>query len=288
MAKIKVFTDSAADIPKHLLDELDISVIPLKVHIDGVTYIDGVTLDKEDFYDKLKASKQLPSTSQPSPLDFAEAFRKAAEEGAEEIISINLSSAMSGTYQSAVLAISMLEDIDVKVTVIDSKAATYVYGMIVVAVARAAKAGKSMEECVQIAERYIREQKVFFMVDTLEYLQKGGRIAKASALVGTLLNITPILSLNDEGEVYGLDKVRGKNKAFNRVFELMSKRFPLGSSVSIGILHGNNIEAANKWKEKVLSMYDVKECVTTPLGPIIGTHAGPGTVACVLVPVDDE
>lgn len=288
MANVKIFTDSASDIPKDLLQELNISVVPLKVHIDGESYIDGVTLHTEEFYDKLRASHQLPTTSQPSPLDFAEAFREAAQEGAKEILCINLSSAMSGTYQSAVLAKSMLEEEDIHVTVLDSKSATYGLGMVVVAAARAAKEGKSLAECVEIAEHYIKNQKVFFMVDTLEYLQKGGRIAKASAMVGTLLNITPILSLNEAGEVCGIDKVRGKNKAFNRVFELMQAALPPGSSISLGVLHADTPESAQKWLEKTQSLYDVKESVVTQIGPIIGTHAGPGTVACVLVPLDES
>lgn len=286
MAKVKVFTDSAGDIPKELAEELDITVIPIKLHMDGQTYIDGVTLKAEEFYKRLPEATTFPTTSQPSPLDFSDAYKKAFEEDKDsEILSIHLSSALSGTYQSSVLAKSMLAEENITVTVMDSKSATYGLGIVVVAAAKAAKEGKSLSECMEIAQYYIDHQQVIFTVDTLEYIQKGGRIGKAAALVGTLLNITPLLSLDKQGEVANIDKVRGKGKVLSRVVELMQQRIPQGP-VSIGILHGNNEEGAKRWQEKLSEVYDVKECVVTCLGPSIGTHAGPGALAAVVVPLD--
>lgn len=285
MAKIKVFTDSAADIPKQLADELDITVIPIKLHMDGETYIDGVTLKAEDFYNRLPDASDFPTTSQPSPMDFCDAYRKVLEQDTDvEVLSIHLSSALSGTYQSAVLAKSMLEEDGLDVTIMDSQSATYGLGMVVVAAARAAKEGKSLNECIKVAQYYIDHQKIIFTVDTLEYIQKGGRIGKAAALVGTLLNIIPILSLNEQGEVISVDKVRGKGKVLQRVIELMQQNVAVGP-VSVGVLHGNNEPGANRWLDKLKELYDVKECVITCLGPSIGTHAGPGAIAAVLVPL---
>jgi fatty acid kinase fatty acid binding subunit len=285
VSKVKIFTDSSADIPKELAKELEISIIPMKLHIDGETYLEGVTLTADTFYEKLRVAKHVPTTSQPSPNDFCEAYRKSVTESENsEILSIHLSSALSGTYQSAVLAKSMLEDEQISITVLDSKTATYALGMIVVAVARAAKEGKSLAECIDIAQYYMKNQRVFFVLDTLEYLQKGGRVGKASAMLGSLLNITPILSLNKQGEVHGVDKVRGKSRAVDRVFELVQQELPPGP-VSVGILHGDNEEGAKKWLDRIQSIYDVKECVVTLAGPAIGTHAGPGLIACVLAPL---
>lgn len=283
MSKVRVFTDSAADIPKELVAELDITVIPIKLHMDGQTYIDGVTLKAEEFYKRLPDASAFPTTSQPSPMDFSEAYRSALGEDVE-ILSIHLSSALSGTYQSAVLAKSMLEEENLHVTIMDSRSATYGLGMTVVAAARAAKEGKSLEECMRVAQYYIDNQKIVFTVDTLEYIQKGGRIGKAAALVGTLLNITPVLSLDEQGEVASIDKVRGKGKVLGRVMELLQQKVPPGP-VSIGILHGNNEEGAKRWQEKLIEIYEVKECVISCLGPSIGTHAGPGAVAAVVVPL---
>lgn len=284
MARVKVFTDSAADIPKELAEELDITVIPIKLHMDGETFIDGVTLHADEFYKRLPFASAFPTTSQPSPIDFSEAYEKAfGQEEDIEIFSIHLSSALSGTYQSAVLAKSMLEEEKSPITIMDSRSGTYGLGMVVVAAARAAKEGKSLSQCIEIAQYYIENQTLIFTVDTLEYIQKGGRIGKAAALVGTLLNITPILSL-ENGEVSNIDRVRGKSKVLQRVFELMQEKVPPGP-VSVGILHGNNEVGANKWLEKTKEIYDVKECVISSLGPSIGAHAGPGALAAVLVPL---
>lgn len=212
MAKVQVITDSTADIPKDLVKELGISVVPLKVHLASESYLDGVNISSSEFYSRLKEIDQMPTTSQPSPSDFVEAYREAMENGSTEILSIHLSSAFSGTYQSATLAKSMVEG-EINVTVLDSKTASYAIGTIVVAAAQAAQEGKSMDECVAVARRVMESKEVYFLVDTLDYLQKGGRIGKASAVVGSLLNIKPILSINNDGEVYAVEKVRGKNKA---------------------------------------------------------------------------
>lgn len=289
MANVRVFTDSTADIPKELAEKNNISVVPLKVFINGQSYLDGVTLDSTRFYQLLSESTDLPVTSQPSPMDFADAFKKAIREGATEIISLQLSSALSGTYQSAMLAKSMLEDQypNVTISVIDSKTATYCLGMMVVTVARAAAAGKSLAELEQIAQEVRDTQLLVAIVDTLEYLQKGGRIGKASAFLGSILNIKPIISVNVEGEVFGTDKSRGTNKAITRIFELMEEKAPLGSAVSIAIVHSQRVEQAEEWLEKLKTLYDVREGVVVELGPVVGTHAGPGALGCVIMPLSE-
>lgn len=282
MAKVQVITDSTADIPQHLIEELGITVVPLKVHLSGESYLDGVTITPSEFYSRLKEAEEIPTTSQPSPIDFVEAYREAAQDGNVDIISIHLSSAFSGTYQSALLAQSMVED-EFKVTVIDSKKASYSIGIIVVEVARAAKEGKSLDECVAIANRLIEREQVFFLVDTLDYLQKGGRIGKASAVVGSLLNIKPILSINPEGEVFAVDKVRGKNKATSRIFDMLKEHFPEGVA-SAGMMYADNREEAEKWAERLRETFDLDHVEFTEIGPVIGAHVGPGTIAVVCTP----
>lgn len=290
MARVRVFTDSTADIPKELQQELDIRVIPLKVHLADTSYLDGITLTSNEFYQRLTEEEKLPTTSQPSPLDFSEAFQKEMEEGAEGILSIHLSSALSGTYQSAVLAKGMLEEnTNSKVLVIDSKSASYGIGVAVVAAARAAQAGKSLEECKEIAQYYIDNQKIYFLVDSLEYLKRGGRIGKAAAVVGSLLNIKPILSISKDGEIYAEEKVRGKNKAFARIVELTKENIPAGP-LSVTIIHADAEDEANRWMQVIedLPEYQVKEKVITSIGPVVGTHVGPETVAYIFVPLKDE
>lgn len=283
MGRVKVITDSTADIPAELVQELDIKVVPLKVHMGGTSYLDGVTIQPGEFYRKLSESSDLPTTSQPSPIDFVEVYREAAKEGDTDILSIHLSAALSGTYQSALLAKSMVES-EFKVTVLDSKKASYAIGMIVVAVARAAKAGKSIDECVALANRMIEQEQVLFLVDTLDYLHKGGRIGKASALVGSLLNIKPILTLNEQGEVDPIDKVRGASKAEARVFELLREKVAAGGPVTAAVVHAERREKAEEWGAKLREQYEVKELTITDVGPVIGTHTGPGTLGVILCP----
>ncbi|PTM59119.1 DegV family protein [Desmospora activa] len=285
MTKVQVITDSTADIPRHLVEELNISIVPLKVHLEGKSYLDGVDIQPQEFYEKLKAATELATTSQPSPIDFVEEYREAAKDGDTDIISIHLSSALSGTYQSALLAQSMVED-EFKVTVIDSKEASYAIGIMVVEVAKAAKEGKSLDECVAIANEIRENIQLYFLVDTLEYLQKGGRIGKASSVVGSLLNIKPILSVSDEGEVTPVDKVRGKNKATARIFETLQEKAPNGARLG-AVMYTDNQEEGERWAEKIKKTFGLDEVVLTGIGAVIGTHVGPGAIAVVLVPNRD-
>ncbi|PTX61236.1 DegV family protein with EDD domain [Melghirimyces profundicolus] len=282
MAKVQVITDSTADISKDLIEELGISIVPLKVHLGGESYLDGITISPSEFYSRLKETDELATTSQPSPVDFVEAYREAAKDGDTDILSIHLSSALSGTYQSALLAQSMVED-EFKVTVIDSKKASYAIGMIVVEVAKAAKEGKSLDECVEITHRIIDQEQIYFLVDTLEYLQKGGRIGKASAMVGSLLNIKPILTLNAEGEVSPVEKVRGKSKATDRIFELLKEKMKNGVDKA-AVVYTDNRKEAESWAKRLKEMFDMEDVELTEFGPVIGAHTGPGTLAVVALP----
>ena len=287
MGNVKIITDSTADIPGSLAKELDITVIPINVHLDGESYQDGVNITPEEFYLKMSRTDQLPTTSQPSPLDIVSAFKRAIFDGAKEIISFHISSRMSGTYQSALLAKSMVEEEypDVKIEVIDTKTVTYCLGLIVVLVARAAKEGKSFSELVSLATKIRQEERLLALVDTLEYLQKGGRIGKAAALVGTLLNIKPIITINDDGEVAAVDKARGNKKAVQKVFDGLKKEAS-DSPVALAVIHAAKKEQAEKWMEKAQDLFHIQEGFIVDIGPAVGTHAGPGTIGCIVVPLD--
>lgn len=212
MGKIRIVTDSTADIPADVRQQLDIEVVPLKVHFDSEAFLDGVTITSEQFIDKLVSSASLPTTSQPSPVEFLDVYSRLGAEPDTHIISIHLSSALSGTYQSAVLAKSMYEGA-AEITVVDSKSACYGIGLLAAAAARAAQEGRTAEEIERLVQTLRSDTRIYFLVDTLQYLQKGGRIGKAAAVVGSLLNIKPILSIDDDGQVNSVDKVRGQKKA---------------------------------------------------------------------------
>jgi DegV family protein with EDD domain len=283
MSTVKVVTDSTADIPADLAEHLDITVVPLNVHFGSEQYLDGVDIQADEFYDKLQSSNELPTTSQPSPATFVDTYKSLSSSTEEEvdIISIHLSAALSGTYQSASLAQNMVED-DANVHVLDSKKASYATGMIAVAVAEAARAGKSMDECLRLAKHCIENCVVYFLVDSLHYLQKGGRIGKASAVLGSVLNIKPILSLDEQGEVYAADRVRGNKKALQRIIHHL-RDFADQNPVRMGISHAQAPEEAVRVQKQLQEHFSVQDTVLTTIGPVIGTHVGPQTLAIMMV-----
>ncbi|GIP32963.1 DegV family protein [Paenibacillus sp. J2TS4] len=285
MSKVRIVTDSTADIPVEDRERLGIEMVPLKVHFGNETYIDAVTIQSQRFYELLAESSALPTTSQPSPVDFLDMYKKIlAEEPDAQIISVHLSAAMSGTYQSAVLAKSLLEE-QADITIIDSKSASYGFGLLVVAAAEAAQAGKTKEECLELIHHNRENTGLFFLVDTLEFLQKGGRIGKAAAFLGSLLNIKPILSIDDEGEVTSIEKARGQKKAMARIVELLKEGGYADKEVKVIIAHAHSVPAAEELSSLIKSHFQVKHLSYTSIGPVIGTHTGPGTVAVFMLPV---
>jgi DegV family protein with EDD domain len=277
MAKVKIITDSTADIPKSIAEELDITVVPLKVLFGEDTYEDGIDITANEFYEKLASNTIMPTTSQPTPYQFEEVYQEVAREEATQIISIHLSAKLSGTFQSAFIARDMLKD-QIDVTVVDSKRASYAIGIIVVEIAKLAKAGATKEQCLERLNELLNTSAIYFMVDTLEFLQKNGRIGKASALFGSLLKIKPILSLTKEGEVFPYDKVRGQKKAIAKVYEFLERDF--GSQpIHVGISHANTLENASEIMTEMKSRFNISSEMITDIGPVIGAHVGPGTIA---------
>lgn len=277
MAKVKIITDSTADIPTSIVEELDITVVPLKVLFGEETFEDGVDITATQFYKKLATEQIIPTTSQPTPYQFEEVYKEAAREEETQIISIHLSAKLSGTYQSAFIARDMVKD-QIDVTVVDSKRASYAIGIIVVEVARLAKAGASKEQCLAKLDELLSTSVIYFMVDTLEFLQKNGRIGKASALFGSLLKIKPILSLNNDGEVFPYDKVRGQKKALAKVYEFFDKDFGT-QPIHVGISHANAMDVASEIMLEMKSRFNVNSDIITEIGPVIGAHVGPGAIA---------
>ncbi|WP_128894299.1 DegV family protein [Longirhabdus pacifica] len=282
MSKIRIVTDSTADIPQEVREQLKVEMVPLKVHFAEETFVDAVTIQSEQFYEKLKQAKDLPTTSQPSPNDFLETYNKIlAEDDETEIISIHLSAAMSGTIHSAKLAQSMLDQPE-RVKIFDGRSASYGTGFLVIAAVNAAKQGLSSSEIIPLIEEIREEMQLYFFVDTLEYLQKGGRIGKAAALFGTLLNIKPILSIDDEGEVTSVDKIRGQKKAVAKVVQNYKDHF--GDEPVIAVFAHGDTDLSHFVMDKIHTELNVKHTRETTVGPVIGTHAGPGTIGMFLYP----
>lgn len=284
MSKISIVTDSTSDIPQELMQKLNIYMVPLKVHFGEESYLDRKEMTAERFYKKLAHSPSFPTTSQPSPNDFLNVYKKILnQDPTQSIISIHLSSALSGTYQSAIVAKSMLGE-EADITVVDSKSASYGIGMLAVAAATAARNGKDKETCLEILEKLKTQRKLYFYVDTLEFLQRGGRIGKAAALLGSLLQIKPILSIDQEGEVYAVDKVRGSKKAKMRILELFRQQFE-GKDVHVVIAHTICPDEAEQWEERLKQEFQVKDVLMTEIGSVIGAHTGFGAVGIFMYPV---
>jgi DegV family protein with EDD domain len=276
---IRLVTDSTADIPKDQAAADGIIVVPLTVFFGEEAYLDGIDLDNEGFYKKLQESKDLPRTSQPSPSAFQEAYKKLIDEGADAIISVHLSSKLSGTYQSACTARDTLPDSvrKIPIEIIDSKNISIAMSRSVMRAAQEAKEGLSLEEIKAHIFDELSRTRILCVLDTLEYVKRGGRIGGARAFLGNMLSVKPIIALKD-GEVIPIEQPRTRNKAYARVAELLSEMGPI-EHVSIGESSGGVAEQLAQYVRTVytgdLPMYK--------LGATLGTHTGPGTAAIAVV-----
>ena len=273
MARIAIVTDSTAYLPAELADKYYIHIIPASVIFGDQAFRDRVDLTPKEFYQMLRVAEALPTTTQPSAGDFLELYTALSRE-AEAIVSVHISSELSGTIDSALAAKKELPNLPIYV--IDSRFTSMGLGLITLAAARAVTEGKALPEVVRAVEGLIPKMNVFFVVDTLEYLQKGGRIGGAAALVGSVLKIRPILHISD-GRIDVLEKVRTKSKAVRRMLEIMEERVG-GNPVHAAVIHADTADEAEELREVVASHFDCVELHTVELSPAIGTHVGPGTV----------
>ncbi len=274
MAKIAIITDSTAYLEKKYVKKHNIQVIPLNLHWDGDTFKDGVDITPDEFYDRLKTSSTLPTTSQPTYGDFQVIFKKYASDYDGIIVAL-LSSGISGTVDSALMAQKSFEDIPVEV--IDTKTTSGGLAIVVKAIAAAVDSGKSLDETAALARAIAAQICTYFVVDTLKYLHKGGRIGGASRYFGTALNIKPILYLNEEGKIEALEKVRTKKKAVKRLLELAVEK-AAGEKCYVGIFQAQALKEAEAMRDEIQQMLDCYEVGIYQLSPVIGTHVGPGSL----------
>lgn len=277
MSGVKVVTDSLADIPLEMVKELDITVVPCNVHFGQEVYRDGIDLTSEDFYIKLANSPVLPTTSQPAVGVFKEAYQSVGRE-AKQIVSIHIPAAVSATCNSAHLAAEALPDLEI--AVIDSTQVSMGLGWLVVTAARAARQGKGLDEVVALVKETIPRLRLVAMLDTLEYAQRGGRIGKAMALVGTLLNVKPLVQFLNS-EVLPLENVRTRRRALSRLIEITANLAPLEE---VAVIHTNALDIAQQVRQMLAPLHPTDRIPISEAGPVLGTHAGPGAVgvACLL------
>jgi len=277
MSKVAIVTDSTAYIPEMLLKELDITVVPLNLIWGEESFEDGVDIMPNEFYRRLANSKSFPTTSQPSILSMKNKFEDLVSRGFD-VLGIFISSKLSGTVESALQARELMQKGQDKIAILDSLATTMALGWPVLTAARAAKAGEKLLGCHKLAEKARDQTGVMFVVETLEYLRRGGRIGGAQAMLGTILNIKPLLELQD-GRIESVEKIRTKEKALNRMLDLIEEKISGQTPVRVATVHANVEAEALSLLETAKQRFHPVESLHGPLSPVIGTHAGPGTVA---------
>ncbi len=276
MSKIRIVTDSTADLSQELVERYQIEMVPLTVTINGTSYKDKVDITNDTFYQLMHDSDELPTTSQIPPAVFAEVYQKLADDGAEHIISVHLASDLSGTYQSSVLAAGLVKDA-VTVHNIDSRSATIGMGLIVLSLAKMIEANMAIEEILAHLQKIVEKTEIYFLIDSLDNLHKGGRIGKASHLVGSLLNIKPILCLKD-GVISAYEKVRGNkgNKAQERLIDILQEKIDPKKKVYCVIGYCDNLDVSQHIQERLEDVIDCDEYVYLQIGSVVGTHIGMG------------
>ena len=270
---VKIVTDSTGDLPAEVVQELDITVVPLNVHFGEESFQDGVDLDSDGFFERLTTEASLPTTSQPSVGAFLETYRGLLEAG-HEVVSVHISAKLSGTMNSALQAREQL-DAGPRLTVVDSQQVGLALGIVATAAAQAVKDGASYEETVELTPRVSERVRLFVLLETLEYLQRGGRIGRAQAFLGSLLHIRPILTVL-EGEVHPLERVRARKRGLERLCQLAAECGPLQQ---VGICHSTTPEDALALEEQVRPTLARGRLIQARFGPVLGTHVGPGAIA---------
>lgn len=268
-----VVTDSTAYIPKELREKWNIHMIPLTVIFGTETYQEEVDISAEAFYEKIQ-TRELPTTSQPPIGEFVELFDKLSTDY-DQVISIHLSSGISGTYQGAITAGEMVEGI--QVFAFDSEISCMVQGFYALEAAEMAEQGKSGEEIIARLEEVKRLVRAYFMVDDLSHLQRGGRLSGAQALIGSILQVKPLLHFEDK-KIVPFEKVRTRKKALNRVVELLAEDAATGGEYRAAIIHANREVEALEWKKELESQFPNVEFMLSYFGPVIGTHLGEGSM----------
>ncbi len=274
---VKIVTDSLSDVTSDIARGLGITVVPLTVIFGRETFLDRVTMTTDEFYYRLTHDTVWPTTTQPTPSAFADVYNKLAEE-TDEILVITLSNKLSGTYQSALLARSLVKK-KCRVEVIDSQTVAMGLGLLVIAVAKAAQAGANLEELVDLVRGAMLRSHIVMYFDTLKYLAKGGRIGKAQSLLGSLLSIKPILTVK-EGEIAPLTRVRSLAAGMDYLYNFIAG-FP--NIEELAVEHTTTPEEADKLVERLGSVFPKERIYRSTVSPAAGVHGGPGAMAVTVL-----
>jgi DegV family protein with EDD domain len=268
---VRIVTDSTSDFPPHEAQELGIAVVPLSVIFGNDVYKEDIDITPELFYEKLQHAKELPTTSAPSVGDFLDVYREVLKT-TNEIVSIHLSAKLSATYDAACQAAAQLADEGARIEVIDSQSVSMGMIFLAAAAAKAAAQGASIEEIKKLVDGMSPRLHIYVVLDTLEYVRRGGRIGRARAFLGTVMRVKPILSIQG-GEVHPEERVRTRAHAMDRIFQ-MATSYP--TIEEIGVAYSTNAEEAEAMKGRLEAELSGVRVQMARLGPVIGVHGGPG------------
>jgi DegV family protein with EDD domain len=276
---MKIITDSTADLPRELALKYDIEIVPLTIHLGDKSWKDYYDVEPDEYYEILNRTSAFPTTSQPTPQDFVNAYSPFVEKG-ESILSIHLSSRLSGTFQSALLARSKFPE--ARIEVVDSLQASFALSMIILICAKKANQGASLEDIADIARQIGSQIETYFSVDSLDYLHRGGRIGKAQAFLGTLMKIKPLLKLV-KGEVQPVEKIRTRDRLMNRFVELVEMTVRENSRLLLAVAESDNSEVMTVLLERLVDIPGVSLVFRGKIGGVITSHVGPGALGIAFV-----
>ena len=282
-ATVQVVTDGTADLPVATAEALGISVVPLYVHFGDEQLRGGIDISNDDFYRRLGDAKELPRTSQPAPADFVSLYRQALERG--PVLSLHVSAKLSGTFNSAMLARQEVlnESPNAQIAVVDTGQVSMALGLLASQAAEHARAGESLEEIVDWLQATVPRARTLFVVDTLEYLARGGRLGKGQAFLGGLLNVKPILEVK-EGEVHPRERARSRRKALERLTQLTLEEGPAYAAAVAG---STDLVAAQAIADQVRDGFGHQDVPVFHIGPVIGVYAGPGCIGVGVIKAEN-
>ncbi len=283
MNHLKIVTDSTADLSPEQINKYSIKVVPITVTFGDTSYADSVDLSAVDFYSKLVTCKDLPKTSQPSPEAFRQTYTEIAP-NSETIISLHVSGKLSGTLNSAEVAAKMVDN---EVITIDTKTASQGIGRTVLIAAEAAYRDLPFDTILKLINKSVSQTFSVFAVDTLEFLQRNGRIGKAASLLGSLLQIRPILYADSEGMVAAYDKVRGRSQVIPSLISAALKNVSTTKPINLSVVHSGAEESAQELLTELQAKYDIADLHIGMVGPAIGAHIGPGAIGLMIQPSFD-
>ena len=288
MSKVAIITDSVASIPNKFIDELNIHWVAYYIHRGQEVLRDLVSIQRDEFLEWLTSAKVLPTTASPGPGDYLNMYKKIAiEEDVEDIVSIHITSKGSGAYQAALVAKSMLKEElpHLRVDVIDSMNVSLCQGWMVIEAARAAMAGVKLDEIVRRVKQMIPVSQMIQTADTLKYLYMGGRIGLAQRLMGSLLNIKPLIGMKD-GVIVPLGQARSRNRAYHMMADMVESNVGTRGKIKIAYVHARALREVEKIKQLVENRMDVVESMIAELSPALAVHTGPGTAGLCYYPVE--